>query len=49
MEDWVMCPICGTRVTVTSVSRLGRKLLGIRVKNICDTLMSTKGVSLAAK
>jgi hypothetical protein len=48
MEDRIKCPNCGAEVNIPGRGRLGRKPLGIDVKNICDALASSRDVSLAA-
>lgn len=42
----VQCPHCGKPVTVNG---LGRKLLNIPLKNICDALRAYRSVAAAAQ
>ena len=46
-HSYVICPYCGGKIRI--VNRLGRKPLGISVKNICDTLRECCDVGLAAE
>ena len=49
MEEYITCPICGTKVFVIKTNRLGRKPLNIGVKNVCDALQDCPNITQAAR